>query len=261
MKATIGADPELFFSDSYGNFKSVIDLLGGSKDSPKEFDKGFYVLEDNVAAEFNIPPATSSKDFINNIDIALTYLDLVAKNKNLKLSQKASASFPMEELSHPMAFVFGCDPDFNAWTGRKNPRPHCDDISLRSCGGHVHIGVDGFESKSEKMGIVKTMDLFLGVKASRIDTDVKRRELYGKAGAFRYKPYGVEYRTLSNFWIWEKQLIEWVYNQVQNGLVFAEKYGPNYLNGDGDAIRKCINKSDEGAFEYLMEKYGKEINA
>jgi hypothetical protein len=45
-----------------------------------------------------------------------------------------------------------------------------------------------------------------------------RRELYGKAGAFRPKPYGVEYRVLSNRWLNSEALIRWVYNQSQLGM-------------------------------------------
>jgi hypothetical protein len=33
------------------------------------------------------------------------------------------------------------------------------------------------------------------------DKDTERRKLYGKPGAFRPKPYGCEYRVLSNAWV------------------------------------------------------------
>jgi hypothetical protein len=70
--------------------------------------------------------------------------------------------------------------------------------------------------------------MVLGVPATLIDTDTARREFYGKAGSFRPKdtinfdadigpdPYdGVEYRTLSNFWLKSEELMGWVWNGVE----------------------------------------------
>jgi hypothetical protein len=45
------------------------------------------------------------------------------------------------------------------------------------------------------------LDLRLAVPSLIWDKDKKRRLLYGKAGCFRPKPYGMEYRTLSNAWL------------------------------------------------------------
>lgn len=253
MMFTIGCDPEVFFTKG-SKLISSIDRIGGSKEAPIEFYPGFGILEDNVAAEFNVPPAKSFSDFNSNIDIALMYLHKVAENNGLSLSNAASGCFDMDQLDHPMAFVFGCEPDFNAWSGKKNPKPLSNDPTLRSCGGHVHIGFP-YTTKEDQRNIIKAADLFLGVPSINMDKDTKRRELYGKAGAFRYKEYGAEYRTLSNFWIWKEETRAWVYNQVEKALKFIDTNGTKGLDADQAAIQACINDADRGAYNYLVAKY------
>lgn len=52
--------------------------------------------------------------------------------------------------------------------------------------------------------LIPLMDLFVGIPSVLIDRDPNassRRMMYGKAGDFRYQPHGIEYRTLSNFWL------------------------------------------------------------
>jgi hypothetical protein len=60
--------------------------------------------------------------------------------------------------------------------------------------------------------------MFLGLWSVIRDPDTKRRELYGKAGAFRFKPYGVEYRVLSNFWLHTPDRMEYVWHLVRGAL-------------------------------------------
>jgi len=51
---------------------------------------------------------------------------------------------------------------------------------------------------------VKMLDLFVGIPAVLMEQGENpklRRRLYGKSGSFRYTPYGLEYRVLSNFWM------------------------------------------------------------
>jgi len=153
-------------------------------------------------------------------------------------------------LQTPEAFVFGCEPDFNAWTRKMNPRPFVEDLSLRSCGGHVHVG-----TSLDKIGTIRAMDAFLGVPSIFIDTDVRRRALYGKAGAHRPKPYGVEYRTLSNFWLWEKQHKEWVYEQTAKALEFVED-GNEISRYRGMQIQQAINDGNKDAARKVMNYYG-----
>ena len=63
IKFSVGADPELFLK-SYGSYKSAVGLVGGSKWAPLPLNnKGDAILEDNVAVEFNIEPATSKDAF------------------------------------------------------------------------------------------------------------------------------------------------------------------------------------------------------
>jgi len=217
---------------------------------------GHAIQEDNVSVEFNIPPADSAKVFVAHLNFVLAHLEAKVATMNLKFAPVAAASFPEDQLQSEAAQVFGCEPDWNAWTGETNPRPFSMDMNLRSCGGHVHVGTN-----LDKIAVVRAMDLHLGVPSVRLDTDKLRRELYGKAGAHRPKAYGVEYRSLSNFWLWSDALKNWVYNQTQKALEFVEA-GKEIDKQHGELIQRAINTGDMEAGYYLEKHFfGGLVNA
>lgn len=252
---TIGADPELFLVSADGKkYISSIGKIGGSKDCPAPIGGMCAVQEDNVAVEFNIPPAANFESFKSSIDFSLTTLKQKAEALNLRIAIDASAEFDPDQLNTPAARVFGCDPDFNAWTHQQNPRPVASNKSLRSCGGHVHVGTD-----ANMIDVIRAMDLFLGCPSTILDKDTRRRELYGKAGAYRPKGYGGEYRALSNFWIKSSDLMEWVYNQTKHAIEWVEE---NTTDGSVEwprdiagAIQSCINDNNKDAYMFLDKKY------
>jgi hypothetical protein len=70
----------------------------------------------------------------------------------------------------------------------------------------------------------------------------------------------VEYRTLSNFWIFKKKHIEWVWrataaalNHVQNGFDVKE------MQLIGNDIRQAINKNDRILAEQLVDEFKLEV--
>jgi len=254
MNFTIGADPEVFVGDLESP-RSIIGLIGGTKEEPKELaelGKGFAVQEDNVALEFNIPASPTKDTFVSNIGLAMRFLQTTLIDRGLVFRKESAISFPDNELLHPNALRFGCDPDYNAWTMKRNHPPRAEDKNLRSCGGHVHIGIDGVDDDF-KFKLVRACDLYHGVGSVLMDDGVLRKKLYGKAGACRIKKYGVEYRTLSNFWVFDDALTGWVYDNtkaaldaVTSGLPFEE---------DADLIQAAINNNDKGIADMLVAKY------
>lgn len=247
----VGADPELFLQTLAGKLKSSVGLIGGTKYEPRFISKeGHAVQEDNVAVEFNIPPSASAEEFVKNINHVLAYLKGYAAEKGLVFSKLAAASFPEDELQTIEAQVFGCEPDFNAYTLDTNPRPECDDPNLRSCGGHVHVATD-----LDKIQVVRAMDVFLGAPSVELDKDTTRRKLYGKSGAFRPKKYGVEYRSLSNFWIWDDKLIRWVYAQTEKALSFVAA-GGMVREDHFPIIQDVINNGNVEKSHILVDYYG-----
>src|SRR3990167_10575955 len=93
---------------------------------------GFFIQEDNVAVEFNIPPAKTQREFVTSIQWTLSHITKKLHEHKLKIKIIPSAHFPNPELRKPGSNVFGCDPDFNAWReGTMNPRPFCNNRNLR----------------------------------------------------------------------------------------------------------------------------------
>ena len=252
LNFSIGCDPEIFLADQDNRVKSVIGLLGGDKWHPvKLTEVGHAVLEDNVAVEFNIPPCNTFDDFRKEVRRTMEMVHSLLPN-NLHFISDSAISFPAEELNCEAAWVFGCEPDNNAWTMCENEKPHAEDKNLRSAGGHIHVGSD--LAIADPINTIRAMDLFLGVPSTQLDSGTLRRELYGKAGAFRFKPYGVEYRTLSNFWIFSDNLIQWAYDGTRKALEFIHS-GREIPADHGEMIQACINNNDKNAYHELSHLY------
>jgi hypothetical protein len=217
-KVTIGADPELFFIKN-NKAKSVEGLIGGTKEDPIPLDReGFFLQEDNVMAEFNIPPSRNSQEFSENIEYALDNIETIAKVNDCKLAIIPSMKFDKEELNSEQGMLFGCLADTNAYTRYENPRVEIKE-NIRVAGGHIHIGYENSDTETN-IKLIRALDIFLGLPSLVKDKDTKRREYYGSAGSFREKTFGVEYRVLSNFWIKDEESRKWAFNQVKQAINF-----------------------------------------
>ena len=255
MNFTIGADPELFLMDRSGKYISAVGLIGGSKDMPRPIlTQGFGLQEDNVAVEFNIPPSDNRETFIQNITAALHFIEAEVAEKQLLMAIHSSAHFARDQLRSPAAQNFGCIPDYNAWTFQLNPPlPTHSDSTLRTSGGHVHVGTTVSMWKA-----VRAMDLFQGCPSILKDPDLERRHLYGKAGACRPTDWGFEYRVLSNFWLKHTDYTAWVYDTTERALLFAletQEDDRTFLAEDQNAICETINEGNVDALAELDKKY------
>ena len=59
------------------------------------------------------------------------------------------------------AFVFGCDPEFSAYTGAIMNKPDANSM-LRTAGGHVHVGYDNSDVDKNR-DLIKMLDITLGL--------------------------------------------------------------------------------------------------
>lgn len=218
----IGCDPEVFARNSVtGAFVSAHGLIPGSKQEPHVVPLG-AVQVDGMAFEFNTDPASTRDEFVNNVTGVYKTLESMLPSGLTLAPGVPVAKFTTDVYkAQPLeALELGCEPDYNAYTGEENPRPDAADVPMRTAAGHIHIGftedADIWDEVHfmECCDLVLMLDVMVGLDSLNYDKDVERRELYGKAGAFRCKSYGLEYRVLSNAWLADEKLIERVYDRV-----------------------------------------------
>lgn len=258
MTFTLGCDPEIFVKKNGKPIAISETSLPGDKKEPFKTMYG-AVQQDGAAAEFNTNPV-QCQDFEGfNQNIVRTMADLrgfvgdvtIAKGVTvMDFSEEYMASLPdtTKEL--------GCDPDYNAYTLLPNPRPDGDRL-FRTAAGHVHVGwgadipVDNAEHMEICSSFVKMMDATVGMFMTFIDREPRRRELYGKAGAFRPKSYGVEYRTPSNAWIWNRPrrlLFHYFTNLAINKM--KEGYSAERVTGVPEG--EIVNIINEGSWRQAV---------
>lgn len=196
----LGSDPEFCGYNTINNKSvSLIGLVGGTKENPKSIPiEGCFVQEDNVNAEFTVPPASQLNTLIGTIKKCVEYIDSTLVEKNIKLAAISSSTYDESELDNDIAKMFGCDPSYCAYTYNITDVPSAEEVgNLRSAGLHIHFGWENpSKEMSDYFNFIKLCDAFLGVPSLICDNDQNRRKLYGSLGDFRLQNWGVEYRTL-----------------------------------------------------------------
>lgn len=270
IRCTIGTDPEFFLRNAMKYVSSQSARVQGTKHNPVALPNGGTVQRDNVAVEFATVPAKDSEDFVEKVRSCLSDITKMLP-KDYELVVVPSATFDEDQLADPESQEFGCDPDYNAYTVAMNERPWCGDSGFRSCGAHIHVGcLDDKEKPMKeleflltfdgKISAVKAMDLFHGVISTILDNSeesVKRRELYGKAGAHRPTDYGVEYRVLSNYWMKSPQLVMLMDSLTRDAMALVSSGKlDSVLEAVGEEeIQSAINSGDVVAAEKILEIY------
>lgn len=270
-RVTLGTDPE-FFMKKGDRYVSSIPHIPGTKHEPASLPNGGTIQRDNVAVEFATLPANDGADFVEKVRSCMRdALSLIPSDHTLVV--EPSATFDEDQLDHPEAQEFGCDPDYNAYTVEMNEKPWCGNSGFRSCGAHIHVGgldddgkpIKGLEFLQDfkgKIAMVKGMDLFHGAVSTLLDSSeasVKRRELYGKAGCHRPTPYGVEYRVLSNYWMKTPNLVMLMASMTDDviAMITSGKLEAILEEVGEDELQNVINNGDVAAAEKIIENYVK----
>lgn len=277
----LGADPELFLTKNRRKVP-VFGLFGGSKQEPIQMQglrAGFFFQEDGAALEFNIPPAPSPKDFAVSIRDAVAFLMIHAGAKGVGISRAKHMTLSQSELVTPAAQEIGCLADMCAYEGPDNrirvPFQAADLGNTRFAGGHLHCQFD--HRKIPKHAFVKLADTCINLLGVLADPQGERRKFYGLAGIYRDKPYGVELRTPSNFWVhglyqpntyssaYMKQhdvswrMVRSLFELMQqvNDPAGLDALGEYFVTAPWDDIRNCINTEDKPKAHQLIDHASK----
>jgi hypothetical protein len=266
-KVTVGSDPEMFalHKDTKIVVPAFIFLpdrnqkLGDSKETVPLYWDGFQ-------AEWKYPKGFTCLEVLRcETRRMLQFFWKLAEKADAIPSLRNVVNVPLKMMENlPPQFVdLGCTPSLNAY-GRDplqvgNPRK----LLTRWAGGHIHIG---YREKIDYVETVKVMDALLGlwaVGAAQKFDDPERRKYYGLAGEFRNPTYGsylstvyygLEYRTLSNFWLSHPVIQMAVFEIARQAWAVAQnEYLRGLLVADDMLVQTAINTCDVELAKKLLQ--------
>jgi hypothetical protein len=259
LGSQIGSDPEIFV-EANDKLIPAFDFLG-SKEKPLLTGNGNNIYWDGFQGEFTTNANSCMQVHGDSIRSGLIGLYNAAKkhNKDAKLSIKTVFDIPLELLktSKPEYVAFGCRASLNVY-GLKGKEAPGEEVTYRSAGGHIHFGLGnlaGNKPAIEKM--VKALDAVLGVACVSLFAkydDPRRRQMYGLAGEYRLPPHGMEYRVLSNAWMFHPMIAHMVFDLARSTTTFGYKDFMKYWECDEKETIRIINECDVTAARAVLKK-------
>lgn len=224
----VGSDPEIFFEVN-GQVLPAYDFLPAKKDAKYSNainkERGYW---DGFQAEFETNAVSCLAYHVDSIyrGLKICYNAAVKHNNKARPSVNTVMDIPphLLESGKQEHVQFGCMPSFNVYNivGMQDDGR---DVPFRPAGGHIHFGIGPKDTACVER-IVKALDAILGVACvsmfARWD-DPRRRHLYGLPGEYRLPAHGLEYRTLSNAWLFHPAITHLVFDVARKVLMIGEK--------------------------------------
>lgn len=258
-RINMGCDPEFFF------FKGG-EVLEAEKVISKDgvtTPQGRVII-DGIQAELNPSHSDCRKILANNI--AKCFYQLAEKikwDKELRVDFSQMIKVGREKLDSidKNTKRLGCNPSRNIHNKHHRANKITIDTNtyqFRSAGGHIHLGrlsntpdtkLPGDKVINNPSKLIPMMDVIVGNTCVLLDRDIgnrERRKVYGKAGEYRVNDHGIEYRTLSNFWLRSYPLMSLVFGLSRYAVeLTACGFDKIILAGvDMKNITKAINEND-----------------
>jgi len=267
VQPSMGGDPEFFVANKRGKVINA-DAFFPSKHDPlyvgpqKSPSKLFF---DGIQAEIAFCHSRCRDNVLTNIRRCLELArNTIPDDHNILLKPSSKIDRTIIENADPEARIFGCAPDFNAYTRAVNTTEmDASRHPFRYAGGHMHLGLSSDYMKEEcveyklvnnieeHLKIVKFLDLMVSIPTLVLDNGTgskRRRDKYGKAGCFRPTPYGVEYRTPSCWWIKSPMTTSLIFGFAKLAWTLLvnelDTEFRNAIEPDEEVIRGIINESD-----------------
>jgi hypothetical protein len=256
---TMGCDPEIFIRGKEAVFPAWLMLPSKLKVGQQNelYLKGTsgeraYAFWDGVQAELVVPPATCLQTLSGNIHAGLNQLHnkiqgfrdtmRLVPDSVVKVGAKRMAEATDEQAA------LQCDPSENIYGMAGQAIPDTRAMRYRFAGGHIHFGIGPANRKNGLIErYVRMLDRMLGVWAVGVAAQYDkplRRKYYGLAGQYRLPSHGLEYRTLSNFWLIDPAVYHATFEMARAAIGMVWSNLDQYWIGDDEETTEVINKMD-----------------
>ena len=260
-RITFGCDPEIFLTKNGA-------VIGSERILPEEGivydvqdnttvvggEPSGRIIIDGVQAELNPRPNTCRANLSKELRWCFAGLANKLATEGVEINFSNTVEVAKEELDSlsERSRTFGCAPSFNAYNAKAVIGVDPKEYRLRSAGGHLHLGTgsstkfaDLLKQKDGDKRLVRMFDIIVGntcVLIDRADGNAERRKVYGRAGEYRLPSYGIEYRTLSNFWLQSYQLMSLAFGLARQAVAICAYSTPE--NDYESAILALVNMDD-----------------
>jgi hypothetical protein len=200
VELLIGMDAEFFLKQADGQYIAAARVIPGLKTEPHKLKHG-VCHPDGLSLEVGAPPAKDPVGMVKNLYKVLQevqQLYLTPTGCTLAYTEEVHASTVVG--AQPEDLVFGCGTEFNANTPHEPHRTTTDsNQQQRYSGFHIHLGFTKNQASNnftylDMRRLVLCLDKVF--EAAKLQTTERRARQYGGYGAFRVKPYGIEYRMM-----------------------------------------------------------------
>lgn len=200
LDVLFGTDAEFFLQNSRGQIIPASQVIPGLKHDPFKLENG-VCHPDGLSLEVGCPPSDTPQGMLANLfkvidEVKVKFLDpagvTIANCFEVFVSDAVNPS--KDDLA------FGCGSEYQLGSSHMYKQSDLSSTSQKRYSGfHIHIGYtkdqpDNYFSYVDAGRLVGLLDTLVG--KHNINTSDARAMQYGGIGAFRVKPYGIEYRCM-----------------------------------------------------------------